>query len=135
MFLNILQNSQENTCPRPSLEMLKREFNTDVFLRISEIFKKTCFYRTPPVVASASRDATHTCHLLLKFGLDANFSQGVLVCMLLSLFSVENNVIENIWKRKFTNLMSLHFFRQQCFLYKLVFFICPSLINTRRYIS
>ena len=55
-------------------------------------------------------------NLLLKFGLEANFSQGVLVCMLLSLFSVDNNVIENIWKRKFTNLMSMHFFSTAVFL-------------------
>ena len=62
MFLKILQNSQENTCPRHSLEiLLKREFNTDTFLWISKIFKSNCFYRTPPVAASASKDATHTC--------------------------------------------------------------------------
>ena len=138
MFLNILQNSQENTCLRPSLEiLLKREFNADVFLWISKNFKNTCFYRTPPVAVSTSRDATHNVNLLRMFGLGENFSQGILVCILLALFSVDNNVIENLWKRKFTNLMSMHLFRQQCFynIYKLVFFINPSLINTRRYIS
>ena len=55
-------------------------------------------------------------NLLLMFGLGENSSQGVLVCMLLSLFSVDNNVIENIWKRKFTNLMSMHFFSTAVFL-------------------
>ena len=54
-------------------------------------------------------------NLLLMLGLGENFSQGILVLMLLSLFSVDKNVVENIWKRKFTNLMSMHFFRQQCF--------------------
>ena len=136
MFLKILKNSLENTCPRHSLEViLKRKFNTDVFLWISEIFKDTCFYRTPLVVAYAGRNATHTYQfLLLMFRLGENFSQGILVCMLLSLFSVDNNIIQNLWKKKkFTNLMSTHFFRQQCFynIYKLVFFINPSLINTR----
>ena len=131
-----MQNSLENTCPRHSLEvLLKRKFNTDVFLWISEIFKNTCFYRTPLVVAYAGRNATHTYQfLLLMFRLGENFSQGILVCMLLSLFSVDNNIIQNLWKKKkFTNLMSTHFFRQQCFynIYKLVFFISPSLINTR----
>ena len=76
-------------------------------------------------------------NLSLMFGLGKNFSEGILVCMLLSLFSVDNNIIENIWKRKFTNLMSMHFLRQQCFysIYKLAFFIDPSLINTRRQIK
>ena len=35
-------------------------------------------------------------NLLLMFGLGKKFSQGILECMLLSLFSVENNVIENV---------------------------------------
>ena len=35
-------------------------------------------------------------NLLLMFGLGKKFSQGILDCMLLSLFSVENNVIENV---------------------------------------
>ena len=97
MFLQILQNSLENTCPRPSLEiLLKRKFNTDVFLLIFQIFKNTCFYRTPPVAASASRDATHTCKYLAMSGVVDNFSQVILVYMLLSLISVDNSVIENI---------------------------------------
>ena len=102
MFLKILKNSLENTCPRHSLEViLKRKFNTDVFLWISEIFKNTCFYRTPLVVAYAGRNATHTYQfLLLMFRLGENFSQGILVCMLLSLFSVDNNIIQNLWKKK-----------------------------------
>ena len=34
--------------------------------------------------------------LLLMFGLGEKLNQGILVCMLVSLFSVENNVIEII---------------------------------------
>ena len=53
VVLKVLQNSQENTCPRPSLEILLKGdfFNADAFLWISEIFKNTFFYRTTPVVA------------------------------------------------------------------------------------
>ena len=73
----------------------------------------------------------------MMFKLGEKFSQGILVCTLLSLFSVENNTVENIWKRKFMNLMSMHLFRQLCFYnsYKLVIFINPSLIDTGRYIG
>ena len=75
LFIKILQNSQENTCTRSSLEiLLKRDFNKNVFLWISEIFKNTLFNKTPPVS------------------------------------SAENNVIENLWKRKSMNLLSMHFF-------------------------
>ena len=65
VFLKILQNSQENTCLRSSLEILSRDFSTDVFLWINEIFKNNFFYRKPPVAASTSRDATFTCKALV----------------------------------------------------------------------
>ena len=74
------------------------------------------------------------CYVYMMFKLAEKFSQGILVCTLLSLFSVENNAVESIWKTKFMNLMSMHLFRRQCFYnsYKLVVFINPSLMNTRR---
>ena len=44
-------------------------------------------------------------NLLLIFGLGHKFNHGVLVCTLLSLFLVENKVIENILKILRINLM------------------------------
>ena len=48
MFLNILQNSQENTCARISFLIKLQVFSCE----FCEIFKNTFFYRTPPVAAS-----------------------------------------------------------------------------------
>ena len=48
--------------------------------------------------------------LLLMFELGEKFNQGILVCILLSLYALKNNVIEKIWKRKVMNLMNMHFF-------------------------
>ena len=57
-----LQNSQENTCtrvsflikfrPQPATLFKKRESGTGVFCEFCEIFKRTSFYRTPPVAVS-----------------------------------------------------------------------------------
>ena len=61
LFLKILQDSQENICPRPSLEILfKRKTSTQMF---SSKFPKSL--RTPLVAAYANRDATPTCKSLV----------------------------------------------------------------------
>ena len=62
VFLEISQNSQENTCARDSfliklqasgLFFIKKEFLPQVFsCAFCEISKNTFFYRTPPVAAS-----------------------------------------------------------------------------------
>ena len=62
VFLNISQNSQENTCARVSF-LLKVQAEACKFIKketlvqkisceLCEIFRNTFFYRTPPVVAS-----------------------------------------------------------------------------------
>ena len=48
MFLEISQNSQENTCARVSFLIKLQTF--------CEIFKNTFFYRTPPVAASVGAE-------------------------------------------------------------------------------
>ena len=108
MFLEILQNSQENTCARVFLNkvvglrnfakfkgnhlcqslflnkvaacnFIKKETLTQVFsFEFREISKNTFHYRTPLVVASAAL----TLHVLLRF--------------LLHLFSVETNLIKQV---------------------------------------
>ena len=51
VFLNISQNSQENTCARVTfLKTLPQVFSSE----FCKIFKNTFFYRTPPVAASDS---------------------------------------------------------------------------------
>ena len=54
VFWKISQNSQENTCVGVSFVIkLLVAIPTQVFsCEFSEIFKKTLYYRTPPVVAS-----------------------------------------------------------------------------------
>ena len=64
MFLEILQNSQENTCARVSFSIklqpsglrpatsLKKETLAQVFSRKFREISKNTFYRTPPVAAS-----------------------------------------------------------------------------------
>ena len=59
MFLEISQNSQENTCARVSfnkvegLNFIKKETLAQVFsYEFCEISKNTFSYTTPPVVAS-----------------------------------------------------------------------------------
>ena len=60
MFLEISQNSQENTCARVSFliklqarNFIKKEILARVFsCEFCEISKNTFFYRTPPVAAS-----------------------------------------------------------------------------------
>ena len=62
MFLEIWQNSQENTCVRvsPLLKpeacnfIKKRDSGTGVSCEIREISKNTFFYRTPLVAASVT---------------------------------------------------------------------------------
>ena len=64
VFLNISQNSQENTCARVSF-LLKVQAEACKFIKketlvqkisceLCEIFRNTFFYRTPPVVASVA---------------------------------------------------------------------------------
>ena len=54
MFLEISQNSQENTCGRVSFliersaTLLKKDSSTGVFLWILRNFEEHLFYRTPP---------------------------------------------------------------------------------------
>ena len=70
MFLQISQNSQENTCARVSffnkvagaaLNFIKKETLAQVLsCEFCEIFKNTCFYRIPPVAASVNNDIS-TC--------------------------------------------------------------------------
>ena len=54
MFLEILQNPQENTCARDSFLMkLQASGVTQVFsCKFWEISKNTFIYKTPPVAAS-----------------------------------------------------------------------------------
>ena len=55
VFLEILQNSRENTCARVSflIKFLKKETLAQVFsCEFCEISKNTFSYRTPTVVAS-----------------------------------------------------------------------------------
>ena len=54
VFLEILQNSQGNTCVRASAcNFIKKENVTQVFsCEFGEISNNTLFYRTPPVAAS-----------------------------------------------------------------------------------
>ena len=62
VFLEISQNSQENTCARnhfliklqaKAWNFIKKESLTQMFsCEISKIFKNTFFYRTPAAVAS-----------------------------------------------------------------------------------
>ena len=62
VFLEISQNSQENTCARVSFftkacNFIKKETLAQVFSReFYEISKSTFFYRTPPLAASVIRD-------------------------------------------------------------------------------
>ena len=58
MFLNISQNSLENTCTRVffnKVEALAQAFSCD----FCEISKNTVFYRTFPVAASLNRGCLH----------------------------------------------------------------------------
>ena len=57
LFLEILQNSQENTCARASfLIKLKKETLVQVFsCEFCEISKNTFFHRTPLVAASVEK--------------------------------------------------------------------------------
>ena len=127
VFLKILQNSQENTCPRPSLEiLLKRDFNTDVFLW-----------------TSASRDPTPTCKSLVdvwtwgKVQL-AYFGLYVTVALLSQEQCYRKYMEKKIHESDehaffiFILFYIFFFFWQQCFYntYKLVFFINSNLINT-----
>ena len=57
LFLEISQNSQENTCARASflIKLIKKEILAQVFsCEFCEISKNTFFYRTPLVAASVS---------------------------------------------------------------------------------
>ena len=61
MFLEIPQNSQENTCAQAeACNFIKKETLAQVFsYEFYEIFKNIFFYRTPPKAASE--------HCSLKF--------------------------------------------------------------------
>ena len=48
VFLEISQNSQENTCARVPFFIKKRDSGKGVFLWIFRIFQEHLFYRTPP---------------------------------------------------------------------------------------
>ena len=55
VLLEILQNSQENTCNRVSflIKFIKKETLAQMFFwEFCEIFKNTFSYRAPPVAAS-----------------------------------------------------------------------------------
>ena len=52
MFLEISENSQENTCARVFFNKVAGDSGTGVFCEFSEISKNTFFYRTPLVAAS-----------------------------------------------------------------------------------
>ena len=65
VFLNIMQNSQENNCAgasafnkvsdfRPATVLKKRDSGVGVFLwLLKKVFKNTFFVRTPPVSVSS----------------------------------------------------------------------------------
>ena len=90
---------------------------------ISEIFKNTFFYRTSPVAALANRDATSSYKSLVDVWTWAKALSGYFggcVCMLMSLFSVENNVIENMEKK--INQPDEHAFYEHAFFFFFFFF-------------
>ena len=75
MFLEISQNSQENTYAR--VNFIKKETLTQVFsCKFCEISKSTCSYRTPPLAASAG-NITHLCALALLSSEDSCDAAGV----------------------------------------------------------
>ena len=98
MLLKILQNSQENTCLKP-LNFIKKRLQ---LRRFPLKFPRTPFLKEHLrwLLRLVETLRLHV-NLLLMFGLGEKFRLGVLVYMLLSLFSVENNVIKNIWKKEY----------------------------------
>ena len=122
-----MQNSEENTCPRPSLEiLLKREFNADVFLLISQIFKNTFIYRAPPAAASARRDAMHTCKSPVDIWTWVKLYSGYFgLYITVTLFSgqqcyrkcIEKNIHESDDNAFFSRAAFLQYL-QTCLLYK-----------------
>ena len=54
LLLEILQNSQEKTCPRVSF-LIKVTLAQVFFCEFCEISKNSFSYRTPPVAASVDR--------------------------------------------------------------------------------
>ena len=63
VFLEISQNSQENTCARDSI-LIKLQVNFESSCEFCEIFKNTFLYRTPLVVASALHETSFIGNLL-----------------------------------------------------------------------
>ena len=67
MFLEISQNSQENTCARVSCNFIKKETLAKVFSCEScEIPKNNLFYRTPLVAASEMSQSSCSCRGLFR---------------------------------------------------------------------
>ena len=64
VFLKMSHNSQENTCARvwpEACNFIKKETLAHMFsCEFCEIFKKTFFYRTPPMAASDWKRRTDT---------------------------------------------------------------------------
>ena len=66
VFLEILQNSQENTCTRVSF-LVKRRLGHNVFsCELCEMSKNTYSYRTPPVAASWFLNSSHPAFIYMK---------------------------------------------------------------------
>ena len=59
MFLEISQNSQENTCARVSIK--KETLAQMFFCEFCEISKNTFYYLTPPVAASVQLNYFDIC--------------------------------------------------------------------------
>ena len=55
LFLEVLQNSQENNCARVSFLIKLQAWGTFIFLWILRNFSEHFFYRTPPVAVSEQR--------------------------------------------------------------------------------
>ena len=100
VFFKILQNSQENTCPKPC-NFIKKRLQHRFFPVKFPKFLRTSFLteHLRQLLALVETLRLHV-NLLLMFGFGEKFSQGILVCMLLSLFSVENNIIGNKYMEK-----------------------------------
>ena len=76
-------------------------------------------------------------NLLSMVGLREKFDHGILLSILLLLFSVENHAIENKWKKIRMDLMSMHFFRHHCFYntYRLTYFINSTFYNQHKTVN
>ena len=76
VFLEISQNSQEDTCARVSFlkNFIKKESLAQVFsYEFCEISKNTFFYRTPPVAASEMKQISYNSYPSLVFMIRRTF--------------------------------------------------------------